>query len=780
MANFNLGNLVWKITADSAQFQSGIKSSESALSKFETGAKAVGSTLTKALTLPILGAAGAAVKFASDLQESTNAVNVTFGDSARIITAWGENAATQAGLSRSEFNETATQIGVLLQQTGKDFDAVAEDTIELTQRAADLASIYNTDVKDATIALGAALRGESEPARRYGVLLSENAVQAKALELGLGGLTGELTEADKVQARYAIILESTAAVAGDFANTSEDSANSLRVLRAQSIDLAADLGQELLPIFADLLNGARDLVSQFSDLTDEQKSNVIQVGLTVAAIGPLLAVLGSTVTAVRNLKTAVDALNKAGMLGPTGLIVAAGLAAVGIGELVTNMRTGQVDEFAESIGDLNGQLTPEQLEKFGEALFNLQENLVLAERAGINLSIADALEAGARNAGLTNTEFARLVLQASNVSFELRDGAQALIEQEQRAEAIRDLNESVTESVTRQREEQARIRAELQAQREEQQRILEAVNERYKGAREAVLQILSSEVTEYQRIQAQIDELENSPWAAGQLEQDRLAALEILRTRQEEIRAEEIQAVQDEEFAKTLARVEADRAQRDVQLETIASVQAAERELADEKELADKAESERAKQLAIERLQTVRDVYSQITGIVGMAFDNEITRIQQSTDSEKEKAEKIADLKIKQAKYEKAATLAQIAIDTAGAVVKSLPNIPLAILSGALGAAQFAIAASTPLPTFESPSAPSTPSTPSPSTIPEERTPSTSATSRTADSGSGNGQTINFTQNNIVNLDTDENIGKAARVLFPALKAEGIRRGETL
>jgi hypothetical protein len=63
-----------------------------------------------------------------------------------------------------------------------------------------------------------------------------------------------------------------------------------------------------------------------------------------------------------------------------------------------------------------------------------------------------------------------------------------------------------------------------------------------------------------------------------------------------------------------------------------------------------------------------------------------------------EKQEK--EEKIKQARFEKAASIASIILNTAAAVVKALPNIPLAVASGVIGAAQLSVAVATPLPKF--------------------------------------------------------------------------------
>ena len=149
MADQILGNLVWKITGDSADVDKKLTKTQAKMKQFGTKAVKIGKDLTKKLTLPIVGLGVAATKLASDLEESMNAVNVVFEDAAGTIEAFGKTASTAAGLSQTEFNELATIIGAQLKQSGQDIDDVATNTVNLTQRAADLASVYNTDVKDA-------------------------------------------------------------------------------------------------------------------------------------------------------------------------------------------------------------------------------------------------------------------------------------------------------------------------------------------------------------------------------------------------------------------------------------------------------------------------------------------------------------------------------------------------------------------------------------------------------------------------------------------------------
>ena len=92
-------------------------------------------------------------------------------------------------------------------------------------------------------------------------------------------------------------------------------------------------------------------------------------------------------------------------------------------------------------------------------------------------------------------------------------------------------------------------------------------------------------------------------------------------------------------------------------------------------------------------------------------YDNEIEKAEgdKQTQDELRKDKQRAEKKLKKEQdkerrkkfeAEKAFALADIAINTASAVVKALPNIPLSIAVGSLGLIQSGIVASTPIPAF--------------------------------------------------------------------------------
>jgi len=218
---------------------------------FSVATKAVGS---------FISFTGDAINAASDLSESINKVDVVFGNQADGILEWSKNAATALGQSQGQALEALGTFGNLFDSMGIGEESTADMSKGLVQLASDLASFNNIDPTEALEKLRSGIVGETEPLRTLGVNLSAAAVEMKALEM-TGKATGkELTEQEKVAARYALIMEQTQNAQGDFARTSDGLANSQRILSAQWQDLSATVGAALLPVFAQLVTALNTLV----------------------------------------------------------------------------------------------------------------------------------------------------------------------------------------------------------------------------------------------------------------------------------------------------------------------------------------------------------------------------------------------------------------------------------------------------------------------------------------------------------------------------------------
>ena len=282
MATRGIGRpLTILLRADTDGLAKGLQTAEGKLKDFGKKTEAAARTATYALA-GIGGAAYSVVQAASSLNESISKSNVVFGDSAKSIQNWASTADKSLGLSQVAAQEAASNFAILGQSaglTGTDLTVFSKDLVGL---ASDLASFNDTSVDEAITALAAGLRGESEPLRRFGVLLSASAVESKALEMGLADTSKALTDQDKVLARNALIMEQTTLQQGDFARTADSAANLQRTLAGRIENTKAKLGTGLLPAYQQLLA----TLIPVAEYTAKNSDQIVKIGkyATVAAV----------------------------------------------------------------------------------------------------------------------------------------------------------------------------------------------------------------------------------------------------------------------------------------------------------------------------------------------------------------------------------------------------------------------------------------------------------------------------------------------------------------
>jgi len=324
-----LAQLVVKLVGDVSDYESALKSAEQKTKAVGDKLTGIGTKMTAGVTAPLVGLGFVAVNAASDMEESLSKVNVVFGDNADEIVKWSETAATSMGQSQQQALEAVGTYGNLLQSIGVIPDTAADMSTTFVQLASDLASFNNASPDETLLALRSALTGEFEPMKRFGVALSQAAVEQQALKMGLIETKDELTPAIKAQAGYALILEQTTLAQGDFERTSEGLANSQRILSAQFQDAAASIGQQLLPVALELVNVIRGWLERFQGLSPEMQRIIVIVAGVAAAIGPLLLIVGSLVSAIGTIIPVVGAV--VGVLsGPLILIIGAVIGVIAL------------------------------------------------------------------------------------------------------------------------------------------------------------------------------------------------------------------------------------------------------------------------------------------------------------------------------------------------------------------------------------------------------------------------------------------------------------------
>lgn len=189
-----------------------------------------------------------AIAGATDLAETTSKVGVVFGRVAPQIRQFAETADRSLGQSKRSAMDAAATFATFGKGAGLVGDRLAKFSIDMVKLASDMASFSNTTPQEAIDALGAALRGESDPIEKYGVLLNEAVIQQRGLKMGLIATTSEaLTPQQRVLAAQAEIFAQTTDAQGDFARTQDGLANQQRILTAEFENASAELGAAFIP-----------------------------------------------------------------------------------------------------------------------------------------------------------------------------------------------------------------------------------------------------------------------------------------------------------------------------------------------------------------------------------------------------------------------------------------------------------------------------------------------------------------------------------------------------
>jgi len=317
-------NLKINITGDSSKLKNALSSASSKLSSFGSKMQSVGKSLSTRLTLPLAVAGGAAVKFASDFQESMNKVDVAFGESKQEVKDFAKTTLKQFGIAEGSALDMAALFGDMATSMGLNQSAASNMSTSLVGLAGDLASFKNIGIDQATTALAGVFTGETESLKRLGIVMTQTNLESFAMERGMNANIKTMTQAQKVALRYKFIMESTSNAQGDFGRTSGGAANQMRIFQESLKELSAKFGQVILPVFTKLVSFANGLLQKFAELSPSTKKLIVVFAGIAAALGPVLYILGTLVTLAPAIGTAFTV-----MMGPIGLIVA-GLTAIAV------------------------------------------------------------------------------------------------------------------------------------------------------------------------------------------------------------------------------------------------------------------------------------------------------------------------------------------------------------------------------------------------------------------------------------------------------------------
>lgn len=333
-----------KVTADISEAERRLKALEEKTAKSGKGFSAAKAAVVGFATGGAAAIAGKLIMAASDLNETVSKTGVVFGGQTSQVTGYAQKMADDFGLPKTAVLDAASSFGLLGQAAGISGKPLADMSTGLTSLAADAMSFYNVPLEQALGDFSSALAGESEPVKKYGVLMNEASVQAEALAMGIAkpvkntkaladaqlgakiateaynvavkkhgvnsleaqkaqsalskandkvaaaakGTVGPLTEAQKVQARTSLITKGLSKAQGDLSRTSGSVSNQWKALQGRVQNLAADFGAKMLPAASAVLGVLIDLAGNVPAITGFLADNGRTIGIVAGIIGAIL------------------------------------------------------------------------------------------------------------------------------------------------------------------------------------------------------------------------------------------------------------------------------------------------------------------------------------------------------------------------------------------------------------------------------------------------------------------------------------------------------------
>lgn len=299
----------------------------------------IGQTLTRTVTLPLVGIGTIGIKTAKQLESSMQQVEKIYGDASNQVKDFAENSAIAYNMSTADAYKYSQVYGNLIQSITDDQTENANNTINLLKASSVIASATGRTMEDVMDRIRSGLLGNTEAIEDLGVNVNVSLLESTdAFKKFAGDKSwNQLDFQTQQQIRLFGILEQTTKKYGNEIN--QNTTTNVQELNAKFQNLVSTIGEKLLPYFNRIVDKLTELADRFNSLSPTTQDLIIKIGMIAAAIGPALIVIGKIISTVGILtdglswlaaKIAVASGGAGGLsgvltalTGPIGIIIAA-------------------------------------------------------------------------------------------------------------------------------------------------------------------------------------------------------------------------------------------------------------------------------------------------------------------------------------------------------------------------------------------------------------------------------------------------------------------------
>lgn len=273
--------------------------------------KDTGKDLSLKVTAPIMAAGAAAFKMGGDYEQALGKMNDVFGENNKAVKDWLNTSMESFGLSKLSAAEMIADFGALFDNFGFKIEETTKMSQSLVERVRDLGARYNKSSEETANALNAIFTGQTEPLRKFGVVLNQASLQEYAYAQGIRKKISEMTEAEKVQLRYNFVMAQTSTALGYFKKEHNTASAQLENFREIVKEIGVTFGEVIIPVFSPILNGINNVLKYVAGLDQGTRKFIVTIALMAASIGPLLVGAAKIIEATKTVKEVTGGLGKA-------------------------------------------------------------------------------------------------------------------------------------------------------------------------------------------------------------------------------------------------------------------------------------------------------------------------------------------------------------------------------------------------------------------------------------------------------------------------------------
>ena len=264
----------------SASVVSGMRRAARAVADFAMRAgrslAAFASRWLKRAAIAMLAFGAASIKMAIDVEEAENLISVSFKEMTQSVIDWSQKLQKELGLNANTLRRQAGLLNLLTKSMGLTTEQAFRLSTSITEIAVHVASLRNERLELTLEKMRSGLLGMSRPLKDIGINVDENAIGNLLYKEGIDATAESMTQAQKIMARYILILQAAEEDTGDLARTADATQNVFRVFMEQVKLLMEQMGGKLLPIVNAvaismrnwLMDNREDIVAWFGTMVD--------------------------------------------------------------------------------------------------------------------------------------------------------------------------------------------------------------------------------------------------------------------------------------------------------------------------------------------------------------------------------------------------------------------------------------------------------------------------------------------------------------------------------